>query len=160
MFWPRTPPRCWCAARRRSTATPSRPHRRAPRYEPHRTLPSTPVDYACLHHAPRPNHGPNRPLGRRFGPLRSRAAAEQGVPASRAAPTRPIRPGRPISDGRSRLDRRSPLPCALRSRSSGQKPRITVRPGLIAKEPLHFLLFNPQSDLIQKYLRRGPVLFT
>ena len=43
-----------------------------------------------------------------------------------------------------------------RSRSSGRYLRIPVRPGLIAKEPLHFLLFNPHSQSVQKYFLFSP----
>ena len=72
-------------SRRRRAATPSRLHAMRPAL-PHRsTAISTPVDYACRGLPPQPNHGPNRALGRRLGLLRSRAAAEQGVPASFAA---------------------------------------------------------------------------
>ena len=44
------------ARRRPSAAAP----RRAPCSIPRSTALSTPVDYACLSHAPRPNRGPNR----------------------------------------------------------------------------------------------------
>ena len=109
-------------SRRRRAATPSRLHAMHPALPHRNTAISTPVDYACRGLPPRPNHGPNQPLGRRFGPLRSRAAAEQGVPASRAAPTRPIRPGRPISDGRPRLE-----PKPFRSKPSDLDPTAENR---------------------------------
>jgi len=88
-------------SRRRRAATPSRLHAMRPAL-PHRsTAISTAVDYACHGLPPRPNHGPNRALGCHLGLLRSRAAAEQEVPASRAAARAPTSQGRSIrSDGR------------------------------------------------------------
>ena len=88
-------------SRRRRAAKPSRLHAMHPALPHRNTAISTPLDYACRGLPPRPNQGPNRALGRRFGLLRSRAAAEQEVPASRAAARAPTSQGRSIrSDGR------------------------------------------------------------
>ena len=46
---------------------------------------------------------------------------------------------------------------AIRSGSNDPDRRVPLRLGLFAKETLGSFRFNPQSDLIQKYLRRGPV---
>ena len=122
-----------------SLAPPSRHLRRAFRSEPQITSTTPPVGYACRWLRPRPNHGPNRALGRRLDLLRSRTAAEQGVPASRAAPTSPNRPGRPISDGRPRLE-----PKPFRSRPSDLDPSAQMQRYRFA---LAFLLKRPWSFL-------------
>ena len=105
-----------------------------------------------------PDRNPSRirPRNTVIGVLRRSAAAELVAVEQRRHPARPNSPNRPIPDGRPRLDRRTPSFWTARSRSSGRYLRIPVRPGLIAKEPLHFLLFNPHSQSVQKYFLFSP----
>ena len=91
-FGPGRPPKCWCAARRRCAATPSRPHRRAPRYKSRSPAQPLLVGYACHAHASEPNRGPNRPREHRDDLLRRVATA---ATQRRRSPSRPRR--RPAS---------------------------------------------------------------
>ena len=84
------------------------------------------------------------------------SAAEAPSPATPAAGRSPFRP-EPLDPESTRTIWTWADPIwTARSRSSGRYLRIPVRPGLIAKEPLHFLLFNPHSQSVQKYFLFSP----
>ena len=170
MFWPRTLPRYWCAARRRSAAPPSRPHRRAPRYEPRSPAQPLLVGYACHAHASEPNRGPpNGPRERRDDLLRRVAAA---ATQRRRSPSRPRRrsahpnlPGRQIQNQRSRLDQSTASLLTTRSRSDGPNSRVPLRAAFLLKRPRSFLystrspnLFKNISFLVQNLARSPPDL--
>ena len=169
MFWPRTPPRCWCAARRRSTATPSRPHRRAPRYEPRSPAQPLLVGYACHAHASESNRGPNG-LREGWDDLLWRVAT--AATQRRRSPSRPRRrsahpnlPGRQIWTQRSRLDQLTASLLTTRSRSDGPNSRVPLRAAFLLKRPRSFLystrspnLFKNISFLVQN-LTPSPLSF-
>ena len=135
---------------------PSRPRRRGTPAEPPRAPFRAQEDYSCHVDAPRlkPRRNQAREPQNRSTPAISRRGAES--PATPAAGRSPFRP-EPLDPESTRTIRTWADPIwTARSRSSGRYLRIPVRPGLIAKEPLHFLLFNPHSQSVQKYFLFSP----
>ena len=92
-----------------------------------------------------------------IGHLRQCSAAGALLRRAPSPPLARIVPGRPILLRRSRLERRNSLIQTARLRSNGQYPRIPVRPGIFAKEPLRFSTINPRSIFTQKYLQISPI---
>ena len=92
-----------------------------------------------------------------FGHLRSSAAAEQSSGEPRRRPARPNHQIRSIQNQRPGLDR-----CLVRSEPQDRDPTDQIRAypfglAFFSKETLIFCQIDPQSRLIQKYLRLGPV---
>ena len=138
-----------CTTPARLTA-PSRPHRRAPHPGPQSTALSAQVDCAYQEDAPKPNRVSNNPLERRFSQLRR--ARRRGALLRRlsAAAQRPLCPGPLDPKSTPTIRIRSDRIWTTGSRSSGRKPRVTVRPGDFVKETSTFLVINPRSSLFQK----------
>ena len=78
------------------------------------------------------------------------AVAELVTGVKRRRPARRIRSDPSDPKSTRRIRSRSDRVHAVRSRSNGLDPRVSLQPGRFAKEPLGFLIINPQSAPVQK----------
>ena len=84
------------------------------------------------------------------GELSPRHRKTEPPAVTRRRAPRPLCPGPLDPESTPTIRIRSDRIWTTGSRSSGRKPRVTVRPGDFVKETSTFLVINPRSSLFQK----------